>query len=146
MKDEISVAEWQRNFLRGKYLPKDRGTQIEAGWYDWFCRDSSLAAKTAKMGRVISQVREGGKVDLSGWYVWFKNNCPCFYPLYDDFRFGDRETGDTRMTISVDCKYRPKKYSVYGTTPDGEGHWDEPMFECDTSKELLAWLNEPWHN
>ena len=29
---------------------------------------------------------------------------------------------------------------------DGGGHWDEPLFECNTTKELVNWLNSPWKN
>ena len=144
MRDRISVSEWIDNFLSGKYDSKDVKTQIDAGWYDWFCKDSSLARKTQIMGNIIKQIRSGGKVDLNNWYVWFKNNCPLNGPLYDDFRFADLGTGDVMFTIQINCCWNKSIYAVYGRTPDGEGHWDEPLFDCDTRKELINWLNERW--
>ncbi len=144
MSERINVAEWQNNFVNGLYENRNRKTQINAGWYDWFCRDSSLAAKTEKMGNIIRQVKAGGKVNLKGWYVWFKNNCPMSGPLYDDFRFADLETGDVQFTIQINCCWNKSRYAVFGRTPDGEGHWDEPLFETNSQRELVKWLNKPW--
>ena len=76
MRDRIPVHRWIDEFLEGNFDSSDVRTQINAGWYDWFCKDSSLVKKTAKMGNIIKQIREGGKVNLSDWYVLFKNNCP----------------------------------------------------------------------
>ena len=146
MKERISISKWIDAFLNGEYESADVQVQIKAGWYDWFCKDSSLKGKTAKMGIIIKDVKAGGKVNLANWYVWFKNNCPLNGPLYDDFRFADLETGDVQFTIQIDCCWNNHKYCVYGRTPDGKGHWDEPLFETDSVKELKAWLNSPWEN
>ena len=146
MDKRISINEWIDNYLNGKYESKDVKTQIDAGWYDWFCKDSSLATKTKRLGNIIKDIKAGGKVDLKNWYVWFKNNCPLNGPLYDDFRFADLETGDVQFTIQINCCWNKHIYCVYGRTPDGQSHWDEPLFECDTRKELLNWLNSPWEN
>ena len=146
MKDRISINEWINKFLSGEFDSQDVKVQIQAGWYDWFCKDSSLANKTKKMGNIVRQVRRGGKVNLDDWYVWFKNNCPLNGPLYDDFRFASLETGDVQFTIQINCCWNKHRYSVYGRTPDGEGHWDEPLFESDSLKDLVKWLNSPWEN
>ena len=76
MKDRISINEWINKFLSREFDSQDVRVQIQAGWYDWFCKDSSLANKTKKMGNIVRQVKRGGKVNLDDWYVWFKNNCP----------------------------------------------------------------------
>ena len=146
MKERISLSEWINNFLSGNYESQDVKTQIQAGWYDWFCKDSSLVAKTMKMGHIIMDIKAGGKVNLKDWYVWFKNNCPLNGPLYDDFRFANLETGDVMFTIQINCCWNLHRYAVYGRTPDGEGHWDKPLFETDSVKELKNWLNSPWEN
>lgn len=146
MKDRISINEWINKFLSGEFDSQDVKVQIQAGWYDWFCKDSSLANKTKKMGNIVRQVKRGGKVNLDDWYVWFKNNCPLNGPLYDDFRFASLETGDVQFTIQINCCWNKHRYSVYGRTPDGEGHWDEPLFESDSLKDLVKWLNSPWEN
>ena len=146
MKDRISINEWINKFLSGEFDSQDVRVQIQAGWYDWFCKDSSLANKTKKMGNIVHQVKRGGKVNLDDWYVWFKNNCPLNGPLYDDFRFASLETGDVQFTIQINCCWNKHRYAVYGRTPDGEGHWDEPLFESDSLKDLVKWLNSPWEN
>ena len=144
MKERISVSAWIERFLAGEYEKADVETQINAGWYDWFCKDSSLKNKTYRMGNIIKGIREGGKVDLLNYYIWFKNNCPLNGPLYDDFRFASLEMGDTMFTIQIDCCWNNRKYSVYGRTPDGNFHSEKPLFETDSVRELRDWLNAPW--
>ena len=144
MQDRLRLFRWIDEFMEGNFDDADVRTQILAGWYDWFCKDSSLANKTKKMGNIIKQVKRGGKVDIENWYVWFKNNCPLNGPLYDDFRFADLETGEVQFTIQLDCCWNEKKYTVYGRTPDGKFHSEKALFETDSVKELISWLNEPW--
>lgn len=143
--ERISIENWQKNFAAGTYESPDIKTQIAAGWYDWFCKDTSLKNKTYKMGAIIAKVKEGGKVDLKTSYCWFKNNCPINGPLYDDFRFADLETGNVLLTIQVNCCFNKSRYTVYGRkSVYGKFHTDEPLFESNSSKELVKWLNEPW--
>ena len=140
MLKEIKTREWIENFGNGLYDSNDRHTQIVAGWYDWFCKETSLRNKTQKMGKIIARIKDGGKVDLDKTYVWFKNNCPLNGPLYDDFRFGDLENGNTLFTIQLDCCWNEKKYTVYGRHND----FEKPLFETDKVKELIMWFNSPW--
>ena len=147
MKDRIPANEWIANFLNGKYDSRDVKTQILAGWYDWFCKDSSLVNKTKKMGNIIKDIKSGGKVNLQNWYVWFKNNCPLNGPLYDDFRFAKLDTGDVQMTIQINCCWNKHRYSVWGRRgEDKEFEHENPLFETDSLKDLVKWFNEPWEN
>ena len=152
MKDRISIKEWINRFLSGEFDKKDSfsediKTQIQAGWYDWFCKDSSLAAKTKKMGNIVRQIKSGGKVNLDNWYVWFKNNCPLNGPLYDDFRFAKLDTGDVQMTIQINCCWNKHRYSVWGRRGENkEFEHENPLFETDSLKDLVKWFNEPWEN
>ena len=140
MKKETSIKEWIAHFLNNEFTSNDRRTQINAGWYDWFCNDTSLRNKTYKMGRIIKQVKEGGKVDLNNWYVWFKNNCPMVGPLYDDFRFARMDTGDVMFTIAIDDKRSDYKYEVWGRRNEFAG----PIIGFNNSRDLVKWLNTPW--
>ena len=143
--DRLRLFRWIDEFMEGNFDADDVKTQIKAGWFDWFCKDSSLANKTKKMGNIIKQVKRGGKVDLENWYVWFKNNCPLNGPLYDDFRFADLETGDVQMTIQLDCCWNNHRYSVWGRRhPGADSEHDRPLFETDSVKDLVNWLNTPW--
>ena len=147
MKDRISINEWINKFLSGEFDSQDVRVQIQAGWYDWFCKDSSLANKTKKMGNIVRQIKSGGKVNLDNWYVWFKNNCPLNGPLYDDFRFAKLDTGDVQMTIQINCCWNKHRYSVWGRRgEDKEFEHENPLFETDSLKDLVKWFNEPWES
>jgi hypothetical protein len=145
MEKRINVLAWIDRFNNGDFDKEDVKTQIEAGWYDWFCKDSSLLRKTQRMGKIIAKLNQGGKVDLANCYVWFKNNCPLNGPLYDDFRFADLETGEVQFTIQLDCCWNNHKYVVWGRREKGkEFNHDKPLFEADSVKELVEWFNKPW--
>lgn len=145
MEKRINVLAWIDRFNNGDFDKEDVKTQIEAGWYDWFCKDSSLLRKTQRMGRIIAKLNHGGKVDLASCYVWFKNNCPLNGPLYDDFRFADLENGEVQFTIQLDCCWNNHKYVVWGRREKGkEFNHDKPLFETDSVKELVEWFNKPW--
>ena len=142
MSKEQSLRTWIESFNKGDFDSKDLQTQIKAGWYDWFCKDESLANKTKRMGNIVKQFKDGGKVNLETMYVWFKNNCPLAGPLYDDFRIADIESGDTLFTIQINCFREEKRYTVYGKKND----FDTSLFDTDSCKELVRWLNEGWQD
>lgn len=56
------------------------------GFYDWFCKESSLENKSDKLLTKLKFLVEQGIIDGDKNYVWFKNNCPCMGTLYDDIR------------------------------------------------------------
>ena len=145
MEKKLNVKTWIEEFLEGNFDDEDIRVQILAGWYDWFCKDSSLKNKTKRMGNIIKKVQAGGKIDLENWYIWFKNNCPLNGPLYDDFRFADIETGEVQFTIQIDCCWNLRKYVVWGRKePGAPFQSDKPLFETDEVKELVKWFNSPW--
>jgi len=140
MAKETNLKSWILNFNNEMYSSKDVETQIEAGCYDWFCKDTSLANKTTKMGNIVKQIKDVGKINLDTTYVRFKNNCPLNGPLYDDFRFADIVTGDVLFTIQINCCWNEKKYTVFGK----KNNFEKPLFETNLVKELVVWLNEGW--
>lgn len=140
MDNQIKLSEWIQRFKSGEFDKSDTTTQIKAGWFDWFCRDSSLANKTMKMGNIIKQIKAGGKVDLEKSYVWFKNNCPLNGPLYDDFRFADIENNNNLFVVQIDCVWNDSKYTVFERL-DG---FEKPVFQTDSSRELVKWFNKGW--
>ena len=54
MENRICLQSWIGSFILGDFDSEDVKTQIKAGWYDWFCKDSSLGRKTKRMGNIIS--------------------------------------------------------------------------------------------
>ncbi len=134
------LSEWIQRFKSGEFNRPDTTTQIKAGWFDWFCRDSSLVNKTIKMGNIIKQIKVGGKVDLETSYVWFKNNCPLNGPLYDDFRIADIENNNNLFVVQIDCVWNDFKYTVFERL-DG---FEKPVFQTESSRELVKWFNKGW--
>lgn len=144
MEKKLTVREWSINFMMDMYSDASIKTQIKAGWWDWFCKDTSLRNKTYKMGKIIIKINGKGKLDLDKNYVWFKNNCPLNGPLYDDFRFADLEDGEVQFTIQCGCCWNEKKFAVFGRKGKGQPFSQSPLFECNTIKQLVDWFNQPW--
>jgi hypothetical protein len=99
MSDQHTLKQWIALMDAGAFEGADVHTQINAGWYDWFCRDSALANKTRKLARMVKRVAKSAKVNGDSMYVFFKNNCPVNGSLYDDFRICDVESGDVIWTV-----------------------------------------------
>lgn len=65
------------------------------GFYDWFCKDSSLEKKSKQLiEKVIKFLKVNPQIDATRHYVFFKNNCPVSGPLYDSFSICERATMD----------------------------------------------------
>jgi hypothetical protein len=141
MEKQVNLATWIQKYNDGDFDSRNVQTQIEAGWFDWFCKDTSLVNKTKRMGNIIKQIKAGGKVDLETSYVWFKNNCPLNGPLFDDFRIADMETNNNLFVVQIDCAWNDSKYTVYERL-DG---FDKPAFKTNSSRELVKWFNVGWN-
>lgn len=104
---KINVNEWLANFKSGKYNYKDLDTQIEAGWFDWFCCDRNLHGRLIKMASKVKKfVETNNKLPISERkfnpetsYVFFKNNQPMSGGTYDDFRICDMKSGNVIFTV-----------------------------------------------
>ena len=107
--NRIPLNIWIERFKNAEFENENTKVQIEAGWYDWFCKDTSLKNKTKKMGNIIRQIKDGGRVNLAETYVWFKNNCPMSGPLYDDFRIANIKDGATQLVIQLDSPWENEK-------------------------------------
>ena len=88
----------------------DRRELAEGIWYDWFCSDKSLYSRTKKIIKPLKELlirsKKVGEMDLSG-----KNCCPLAGPLYDCFRFFDKEDHFI-CCVSFDSCHAGTKYSV----------------------------------
>lgn len=135
--NRIPLNIWIERFKNSEFENENTKVQIEAGWYDWFCRDTSLKNKTKKMGNIIKQIKDGGRVNLNETYVWFKNNCPMSGPLYDDFRIANIKDGATQLVIQIDSPWENERYAVYSV----DDFFDKPVLLTNSSRELVKWLN-----
>ena len=134
---DTPLHKWLEAFDAGKFEPTDVQTQIGAGWYDWFCKDSSLANKTKTLGAKLKTLLPSPKIDQKSTYVFFKNNCPMNGTLYDDFRICDIKTGDVIWTITprVGHKSADGAAEVWGK----ENSFDGPIVH-GTWKDVVAFF------
>lgn len=120
---ELSITE----------LLKQEQVDVMSLWYDWFCKDSSLQRKGESLLKKLKMIEESNKFDNDKCYVFFKNNCPCFGSLYDDFRICDIESGDVIFTVIPKCGHTSSKGmgEVWGYDENGNfrklftGKWKE---------------------
>jgi hypothetical protein len=134
---DMSVRLWIEKYNSGAFDKPERSIQIDAGWYDWFCRDNSLVKKTKKLASKVKRVARSPKINIDTMYVWFKNNCPVEGSLYDDFRFADIKTGDVIYTIIPSSGHNCNKgeAEIWGK----ENDFDEPSVQ-GTWKDVLKYF------
>lgn len=118
--ENINIKTFIEKFNAGEFSSSSVSVQCAAGWYDWFCRDTSLVGKTSKLTQRLKSIVNSPKINSEKQYVWFKNNCPMNGSLYDDFRIADLETGD--VVYCVIPKYG-RVSEVWGK----ENNFDEPL-------------------
>ena len=99
------------------------------GFFDWFCKDSSLKNKAKVLFGKVKALARSGKFDPTKTYVFFKNNCPLVGNLYDDFRICDIESGDVIYNVTPKSGHSGKA-EVWGEENDFEypivsGTWRE---------------------
>lgn len=86
-----TLRQWVENFEAGKYDSPDVRTQIEAGWYDWFCKEATLRGKTRALASKVKALAKSPLIDPDQTRVLFKNNCPLYGNLYDSIIITDLE-------------------------------------------------------
>ena len=75
-----------------------------SNFFDWFCKDTSLQNKANSLfKKVIAFLKHHPEINQDSTFVFFKNNCPCNGPLYDDFRICDKTSGNVIYTVTPKC-------------------------------------------
>lgn len=105
-------------FKQGRYLDSDGNESWCYTFYDWFCKDSSLEAKSKKLFRQTQKFVGLMGIDQEKHYVFFKNNCPINGPLYDSFSICDIESGNVIWWVTAKS----------GHTGKAEACWREKGF------------------
>ncbi len=82
---KISLTSWIEKEKNNEFIKKDVDTMIDAGWHDWFCKDSALYMRLKKMIGMIKAAAESDLVNPDEVYVFFKNNAPISGGTYDSF-------------------------------------------------------------
>ena len=126
--DKLTVRQFITKFDNGDFDVDSLKAQMDAGWYDWFCKDSALKNKTKTLGKKIKDVSKLNFFDIDKTYVYMKNNCPMDGKTYDSFGICDIETGNQIVWIAPKLGYNDKKYK--GKTE---------VFMNDNSKYFDSW-------
>jgi len=133
-----SIRSFLKNFEEGKYDSADVKTQCEAGWFDWFCKESSLQRKTQNLVKKLKRIVDSPLINQDTMYVFFKNNSPMRGSLYDDFRICSlTDDGDVIFTITPSSGQESMKgkASVWGRQND----FEEALVE-GTWQEVVNWF------
>lgn len=131
-KNQRTMCESIQMFNAGKFNSPDRTTQIDAGWFDWFCRDESLFKKTNNLYKKIQTIAFSKKFDMNKVRIFFKNNCPMDGILYDSFSIVDIETDDVLFWITPSNGHKSLKGKAVVASRDNdltsnvvEGSWKD---------------------
>jgi hypothetical protein len=130
MENKITFAQQQEAWEKGAYALYPHCNDF----YDWFCSDQALESRANKLkGHAKKLVAKLG-LNPDKVYVFFKNNCPAFGPVYDSLSICDIEEGN------VLCWATPKS----GHTGRAElylfGREGESEYEENTLSQILAKL------
>ena len=80
---KMNLRTFLERYNNGDFDNSDHSTQCLAGWYDWFCKDASLARRLQPLAKALMLIRKSSKIDLDSMYAYFKNCCPLSGPTYD---------------------------------------------------------------
>lgn len=105
------------------------------GFFDWFCNDKALPGKSERLSAKVRMISKHTKrFDPEKCYVFYKNNCPCIGPLYDDFRICDIESGDVIYTV-IPKSSHSKLAEVWGQ----DNEFQMPIV-AGSWKDVMAWF------
>ena len=140
---KISIREWVRRYKEGEFSKPCRTEgecfeqMVRAGWYDWFCYTRELPERLEKFATILSKIDNDFLLDH--FYIWFKNNCPAYGPLYDDMRFeplDECRRDQLYFVVSAGDERENDNWCVYTAR---ERYQKEVSF--DQEDQLIRWLN-----
>ena len=74
-----------KRYANNEFSNSELDTQVEAGWFDWFCDDSELVTRLHELTKILIPITSDFILD--NFSVTFHNHCTFDFPLYDSIRF-----------------------------------------------------------
>jgi len=115
-------------------------------FYDWFCKDSSLKGKAAKLfGNTKSIIKANEKSKMfdfpKGSEVFFKNCCPCYgnCRLYDKLSFCDSD-GECIVSVAPASPYN--LVEMYRRDTDDYIYFNSIRDLCSFIKDSDNWTSQ----
>jgi hypothetical protein len=93
MSNACKLSEWVGKWESNEFN-RSVDSMIDAGWWDWFCKDSSLYNRTKKLVPLIKVLSGSPLINQEKVYISFKNNCPLIGTTYDSIAVIDKKTDD----------------------------------------------------
>ena len=130
----VSINDQFHAFAEGRYMNSEGHASWCFNFYDWFCEDAKLEEKADTLYPAMMRFCRKMGLDTSRYFCFFKNNCPTFDNLYDDFRICDRETGDVVFTVIPDRVHHNghKRASIWGIY----NGFDGPIAQGESMREI----------
>lgn len=130
-----TVRDWIQKFNNGEFEDDLLETQIEAGWYDWFCGQEELLPKLKKMAEIIIEIKN--QYILDNYEIRLYNRYPIDYSFYDEISFHPlNQKENCFLSIKIDSPYTKNKYLLESWSIEKKKEWN-----FETKEALLDFLN-----
>ena len=127
LRQQIKAFQDSKEFIGDKFFY----------FFDWFCKDTSLKNKAMSLMPKVIKFAEVMNIDLDAHNVIFKNNCPVFGSLYDDFRICHIKDEEVVWTVTPKTGHRVEDgmlSQVWGRI----NNFEEPVYTAENWKTLLT--------
>ena len=133
MSSFLRLREFRERYLSGEFSDSSFATQVQAGWYDWFCPDSELAGRLTRLwDEVISRITDDRVLDA--YTIHFCNVCPVSdHPLFDRV-YLSRTGSDYFLCIDVDDKRNRYRFDISSSGERG--------YQTDDADDATAFAEE----
>ena len=131
-----TVKDWIRRYNNQEFNDNSFETQVEAGWYEWFCEQEELLSKLNKMAEIITGIKN--EYILNHYEVKFYNRYPINYRLYDEILLKHLDAKEEYfLSIKIDSPYSKNKYLLEYWSIENKKIWS-----FDNKETLLEFIND----
>lgn len=133
MSSFLRLREFRERYLSGEFSDSSFSTQVQAGWYDWFCPDSELAGRLKRLwDEIISRITDDRVLDA--YTIRFCNVCPASdHPLFDRI-YLNRFDSDYCLCVDIDDKRNDHRFEVNTS--------ESTVFSSDSTDETLTFIGK----